>query len=53
MPKELPEKKQLLEAEMVRVSREHPTLGYKKITQKLREMGFAINKKQVVWPFDS
>jgi putative transposase len=47
MPKALPEKKQLLEAEMVRVSREHPTLGYKKITQKLREMGFAINKKQV------
>lgn len=46
-PKPLPDKKQLLETEIVRMSREHPTLGYKKITQKLREMGYTINKKQV------
>ena len=53
MPKALPEKKQLLEAEMVRVSRGHPPLGYTKITQKIREMGLAINTTKVVWPFDS
>jgi len=46
-PKPLPEGKQKLELEIVRVSQAHPTLGYKKITQKLRELGSRVNKKQV------
>jgi len=29
------------------MSKEHPTLGYKKITQRLRELGYGLNKKQV------
>ena len=32
---------------MVRVSQAHPTLGYKKITRKLVELGYCVNKKQV------
>ena len=32
----MPEGKRLLEAEIVQVSREHPTLGYKKLAAKLR-----------------
>lgn len=31
----------------MRMSRAHPTLGYKKIAAKLREIGFCVNKKQV------
>lgn len=36
-----------MEAEIVRVSKEHPTLGYKKVAALLRELGYAINKKWV------
>ena len=43
----MPEKKQLLETAIVRLSRKHPTLGYKKINQMLGEMGYRVNKKQV------
>ena len=46
-PKPLPERKQKLELEIVRVSKEHATLGYKKIAQKLRALGYHVNKKQV------
>lgn len=46
-PKPLPERKQKLELEIVRISQEHPTLGYKKITRKLVELGYGVNKKQV------
>jgi hypothetical protein len=45
--KSKPEGKQKLELEIVRVSKAHATLGYKKITQKLRELGYSVNKKQV------
>ena len=43
----MPERKQKLELEIVRVSQAHPTLGYKKITRKLVELGYGVNKKQV------
>ena len=46
-PKPVSEKKKLLEDEVVRMSRLHPTLGYRKITAKLRELGYQINKKTV------
>lgn len=46
-PKPKPDRKEKLEAEIVRMSQAHPTLGYKKIAGKLREQGFAVNKKQV------
>jgi len=46
-PKPLPERKQKLELEIVRISQEHPTLGYKKITRKLVELSYCANKKQV------
>lgn len=45
--KPVPDKRQLLEAEIVRVSKEHPTLGYKKVTGLVRSLGFHVNKKQV------
>ena len=38
-PKPMAEGKQQLEQEIVRVSLAHPTLGYKKITGKLVELG--------------
>jgi len=43
----MPEGKRLLEAEIVQVSREHPTLGYKKVAAKLRSLGYRANKKMV------
>ena len=46
-PKPLPERKLKLELEIVRISQAHPTLGYKKITRKLVELGYGVNKKQV------
>jgi transposase InsO family protein len=46
-PKEKPLRKQRLEEEIVRMSKAHPTLGYKKIAAKLRELGYRVNKKQV------
>ena len=42
-----PERKLMLEMEIVRMSRAHPTFGYKKITAKLRALGYCVNKKQV------
>jgi putative transposase len=46
-PKPLPPKRRLLEAQIVKVSREHPTLGYKKVTGLMRSKGDLVNKKQV------
>jgi len=46
-PKPKADRKEKLEAEIVRMSKTHPTLGYKKIAGKLRQQGFAVNKKQV------
>jgi transposase InsO family protein len=46
-PKPLPPKKRLLEARIVQTSREHPTLGYKKLAGLLRRQGYCVNKKQV------
>ena len=46
-PKPLPPKKRLLEAQIVKVSREHPTLGYKKVIGLMRSMGYRVNKKLV------
>jgi hypothetical protein len=46
-PKPLPPQKRLLEAQIVKVSREHPTLGYKKVTALMRSKGYLANKKQV------
>ena len=43
----MPEGKRLLEAEIVQVSPEHPTLGYKKVAAKLRSLGYRANKKMV------
>lgn len=37
----------MLEAQIVALSREHPTQGYRKISGMLRRMGYAVNKKQV------
>jgi hypothetical protein len=42
-----PERKRLLEAEIVKMSKKHPTPGYKKIARKLREMGFKVGKNLV------
>lgn len=36
-----------LEAAVLKMSRDHPTLGYRKIARKLRETGWRVNKKQV------
>jgi transposase InsO family protein len=41
------EKKRMLEMEIVRMSKLHPTLGYKKIAGKLRQAGFKLGKKMV------
>jgi len=38
---------QRLEEAMLRLSRAHPTLGYRKITRKLHAAGWRVNKKQV------
>ncbi len=43
----MPEKKRLLEAEIVKMSKLHPTLGYRKITRKLCEAGWKVSKKVV------
>ena len=40
-------KQRLLEAQIVKVSREHPTLGYKKVAGLLRTQGLRVNKKLV------
>jgi len=46
-PKPLAGRKQQLESEIIRMSKDHPTLGYKKIAHKVRELGYQVNKKQV------
>lgn len=46
-PRAVPERKRLIEAEILRLSRAHPTLGYKKIARKLRELGHGVSKKLV------
>jgi transposase InsO family protein len=46
-PKPVTDRQRKLEQEVVRLSQVHPTLGYKKITRKLRELGYCVNKKQV------
>lgn len=46
-PKAVPEKKKLLEDAIVKLSKLHETLGYRKITAKLREAGWEVNKKLV------
>ncbi|MEM1060423.1 MAG: DDE-type integrase/transposase/recombinase [Verrucomicrobiota bacterium] len=46
-PQPVSERRQRMEAEIVRVSLAHPTLGYKKVTGLLRALGYAINKKWV------
>ena len=46
-PKPLPAKKRLLETQIGRVSKEHPTLGYKKVTGLISSMGYQVNKKLV------
>ena len=39
--------KRLVQSEVVRVSGEHPTLGYKKVAAKLRSLGYRANKKML------
>ena len=46
-PKPLPPKKRLIEAQIVKVSKEHPTLGYKKVTGLMNSMGYQVNSKLV------
>ena len=46
-PKPVAATKQKLEELIVPKSQKHPTLGYKKIAHKLREQGWAVNKKLV------
>ncbi|MGF1451426.1 MAG: IS3 family transposase, partial [Opitutales bacterium] len=46
-PKPVADKQRRREGEIVRMSKKHPTLGYKKITAKLREAGWRVSKKQV------
>ncbi len=46
-PKPVTARKQKLEDLIVTMSQKHPTLGYKKIAHKLREQGWAVNKKLV------
>ena len=46
-PKSIPEKKRLLEMEIVRMSKKHQTLGYKKVAKLLRDEGWHVNKKLV------
>ena len=43
----MPAKKRLLETQIVKVSKEHPTLGYKKVTGLISSMGYQVNKKLV------
>lgn len=46
-PKPVPDKKQQIESLIVKTSREHPTLGYKKLAGLLRTQGYLVNKKMV------
>jgi len=46
-PKPVPDKTKLLEAEIVKMSKRYPCFGYRKITRKLVEEGWAVGKKRV------
>jgi len=46
-PKPVPDKTKLLEAEIVKMSKRYPCFGYRKITRKLVEEGWAVGKKLV------
>lgn len=46
-PRSVPKRRELIEAEIISLSRKHPTLGYKKVTALLRAQGYAISKKWV------
>ena len=46
-PRPVPEKKRLLEAEIIKMSRKYPFFGYRKVTRKLIEGGWAVGKKLV------
>ena len=46
-PKPVPEKKKLLEAEIVKMSKTYAFFGYRKITRKLVEQGWSVGKKLV------
>ncbi|MBK1860118.1 IS3 family transposase, partial [Cerasicoccus arenae] len=46
-PKGVSDKRRLLELEVVNLSRQYPTMGYKKITGELRKAGFAVGKQFV------
>jgi putative transposase len=46
-PRAVPDKKKLLEAEIVKMSKKYPCFGYRKITRKLVEQGWAVGKKLV------
>lgn len=46
-PKPVADKKKLLEAEIVKMSKRYPCFGYRKITRKLVEQGWAVGKKLV------
>lgn len=43
----MPEKKRQLELEIVKMSQKYAFFGYRKITRKLQEAGWAVNKKMV------
>jgi transposase InsO family protein len=45
--KPVAEKKRLLEAEVVKMSKKYPAMGYKKIAGKLRGLGFKVGKNLV------
>jgi hypothetical protein len=46
-PRAVPDKKKLLEAVIVKMSKKYPCFGYRKITRKLVEQGWAVGKKLV------
>ena len=47
IPRSVPDKKKLLEAEIVKMSKKYPCFGYRKITRKLVEQGWVVGKKLV------
>ena len=44
VPRTVPEKKKLLESEIVKMSKRYPCFGYRKITRKLIEQGWGVGK---------
>ena len=47
VPRPVPDKKKLLEGEIVKMSKKYPCFGYRKITRKLVEQGWSVGKKLV------